>query len=276
MRAGYRGLLLGLLLCGCLLAQAACERPLRVGVGALGAAYYQGPDGPQGIVVDLMTELSRRSGCTFRTEALPRQRLWAMYANGDIDLVPAALKTPERDLSGDFVLYAASRTDLLLRKRHSLATIRNMNDVQATPKLNLGLVRGVTPAGRIEGFIPGLERAGRIEYSPDFDQLFVKLQAGRLDAVLAPVVFYERKLKELGLTETMRVVQLPEAVFSPAGIYLQRKRIEAADRKRLTAAIESMRADGTVRAIYAKYLSAGAVESIMQGTVGLLPTGRKR
>ncbi|GAB3246502.1 substrate-binding periplasmic protein [Chitinimonas naiadis] len=259
-----------------LVAEAACSRPFSAGVGALGSAYYVDANGPHGVVVDLLDELSRRTGCVFRAEMLPRQRVWAMYAQGEIDVVPAALKTPERDQSGVFVQYAASRTDLLLMPRDTPSTIRSMGDLQALPRFNLGVVRGVTPGGRVGDAFPALEQAGRLEYSPDYDQLFVKFQAGRLDAVLAPAIFYERKLKEWAQGNKVRIVRLPESVFLPTGIYFNHSSINRADRERLADAVKAMRDDGTVRAIYMRYLSAATVDTIMQGSAALLPDRRKR
>jgi len=259
--AGWVGLLLTLV--QALPARAQCERPYQVGVSPLGWAVFERERRLQGIVPDLMQALEARSGCTLVLALRPRARVLLEFSAGQLDLITSSLPTPERDAVGQFVPYAFTELDLVVRDsvpRH----VDTATKLLSQDGLNLGLVRGVHQGPGLAPVIARLSELGRVELASDFENLAVRLNAGRFDAAIYPSAIHTKQIHDGLLDARVRVIDIPESEPLAIGVYLQRQSISEADRRRLETALRQIVQDGVVEAIYRKYLSADEVRRLFK------------
>ena len=251
-----RRLLSGLLLAWGLAAgaQAAddCGRPLRVAMSDLGVGGYLEQGQPRGLIPDLMQELQSRSGCRLQIVPLPRARALLDFERGELDLITSALKTPERDRTGSYLPYGYTQQDLLLLPEAGPG-IKRFADLRLRPDLRVGVVRGIRAGGRLDAEIDVLAERGRLEYSPDFNNLAAKLSARRLQAALMPNALHI-KLRRDGLLPADLVVQTePDAPPQQLGVYVNRRTTPAPVIARLEKQLAAMVASGWVRQAYGRH-----------------------
>ena len=109
-----RRLLVVALLAGAGPAQAACSRPVKVAISPMGRNMMVEADGSVGgLVPDFLQLAAARTGCRFDFITVPRARALAMLQSGEIDLLPGATRTAERDQAGIFVHMYNSRAMLI-------------------------------------------------------------------------------------------------------------------------------------------------------------------
>ena len=76
-------------------------RPVSLAFYELGLLYYRDAQrNANGIDVDLVRELSARSGCRFDTVLEWRVRIWSQLAAGELDASVSGIATPERSCQG--------------------------------------------------------------------------------------------------------------------------------------------------------------------------------
>lgn len=247
-------------------ATTACPAVTRVGLSELGYAAFQEDRQVRGVNVDTMTELSRRTGCRFTFDWYPRGRLFAQLANGKVDLTASALRTPERDRSGNWIAFGYTRFELLLTRRsagdfHSLAEFVD----HSTARLNA--TRGIAYAPAVMEQLARLERADRLEYVNDYDVVFKKIIAGRAEGTLSPPMIHLHHLRRLGLADDMVAIEVAEAPRALTGVYLSNASLSEAVQQHYAAALRAMVADGTVQKIYERYLGPEATRRTFEGGV---------
>lgn len=253
---GLRRVALALLALAFAQGAAACSRELQVGISELGYGAYQQGGQWLGIVPDLVAELAQRSGCKLKLVSRPRARVLLEFEQGQLDMVTSALRTPDRDRVGNFLPYAYTEQDLLVMGE---PVPRTLDDLRRLPDARLGLVRGVRLGPRLNDLIDNMVLSRQAEYSPDFENLAAKMNAGRLKAALIPSVIHA-KLRNDGLLPTqIAIVNLAESVPEPIGFYVSRANVSEEDLQLLARHLEMMRRDGRVVAAYLRHV--GEVET---------------
>ena len=178
-----------------------CPRTYRVGVSQIGYSYYLLDDGtPAGSSFDFYAELARRSGCTFEIDPLPRMRAWHEAKLQHLDIISPTIRTAERDQMGVFIEYFKARNDILVDRRAG-EHIQSLEQVLADPKVKIGLVRGHSSGPYFDKRLQALEKLQRIEFSSYPSNIFIKLQAGRIQATLMTAGIYQKELDQLGLQD---------------------------------------------------------------------------
>jgi polar amino acid transport system substrate-binding protein len=173
-----------LLLSGATQAASNCSHAYRVGISQIGYSYYLLDDGtPAGSSFDFYQELGQRSGCTFQLRPLPRMRAWHEADLQHLDIVSPTIRTAERDRQGVFVEYFKNRNDILIDRRHT-AGIDSLAQLLADPSIKIGLIRGHSSGPYFDQRLAPLYAQQRIQLSPTAHNLFLKLQAGRIQAVV--------------------------------------------------------------------------------------------
>lgn len=232
-------------------AQAACSRELHVGVSELGYGAYQRDGLWMGIVPELIGELSQRSGCRLKLVGRPRARVLLEFEQGQLDVITSVMRAPDRERIGQFLPYAYAEQDLIVLGEpvpHTLEELRRM------PDLKLGVVRGVRLSPRLDDLINAMLASRQAEYSPDFDNLAAKLNAGRLRAALIPSVIHVKQRHDGLLPAQLTIVDLPESQPEPIGIYVNRQQVSDDDLQLLARHLEMLKREGRVLAIYQRHV----------------------
>ncbi|MHA6494852.1 substrate-binding periplasmic protein [Pseudomonas borbori] len=240
-------LLLCLLASTSLLAAAPCPQPLRVGISSIGYSYYVQADGtPAGSAFDFYAELSQRSGCTFELSPLPRVRAWHDAELRQLDIISPTIRTAERDKHGYFIEYFRNRNDLIVHRNLS-PRIHNIEQLLADPTLKIGLVRGHANGAYFDRRLQALASSPRIELSTEPRNIFLKLQAGRIQATLMTAGLYQKELDDLAMNNQVRIIEVPESDGFAVGLYLSRMTLEQPTIDWLHQHIGAMIADGSLR-----------------------------
>lgn len=241
-----------------------CPAVTRVGLSDLGYASYREDGRYRGTAVDLVEELSRRTGCHFAFEWYPRGRLFAQFSANRIDMVMSSLPDAARDRAGRWLPYGYARFELVLSRRTGggFASLADFVE-RGTGRLNI--TRGVSYTPAVLAQLDRLQQAGRLEYVNDFDTAYRKIQAGRADGTLAPPVIDLWHSRRLGMGEDLVRYDMPESPRSITGAYASRANLAPELQQAFATAFRAMVADGTVQAIYARYLGAEVTAQIFAG-----------
>jgi polar amino acid transport system substrate-binding protein len=129
-------------------------------------------------------------------------------------------------------------------------------------KGNLNAIRGAFYAPAVTKEFERLRAQGRLEEVADFETAFKKMAAGRADATLAPDMISARLLRENGIVAQTSAHSIDESPPMPVGAYISLRTVSPATRKRFDAALKSMAKDGTVTAIYRRYVGEALAREI--------------
>jgi polar amino acid transport system substrate-binding protein len=241
-----------------------CPTVTRVGLSDLGYASYREDGRYRGTAVDLIEELGRRTGCRFRFEWYPRGRLFAEFSANRIDLVMSSLPDTTRDQAGRWMPYGYARFELVLSRRAGggYASLAEFVE-RGTGRLNI--TRGLYYAPAVQRQLDRLQQAGRLEYVNDFDTAFRKIQAGRADGTLAAPVIHLWHSRRLGMDDEMAHYEVAESARSISGAYASRANLAPELQQAFSAAFRAMVADGTVQAVYGRYVGADLARQIFAG-----------
>ncbi|MBJ7309807.1 substrate-binding periplasmic protein [Rugamonas sp. CCM 8940] len=252
-----------------------CPALTRVGLSDLGYSSYRDGARFRGTSVAVAEELARRTGCRIRLDWYPRGRLFAEYGAGNVDLVMASLRSPERERGGRFIPYSYTRFDLLLTKR-SGGNYSSLADFVEHGKARLNLTRGVFYPVEVRHLLDRLQRAGRLEYVNDYDVVFKKIVAGRADGTFAPPIIHLRHQRTLGLVDSMQAFAVSETPPRLVGVFVARASVAREVRDAYADALYQMVADGTVQKIYEREIGVEAGRQVFQnGVAEILATIRR-
>jgi polar amino acid transport system substrate-binding protein len=241
---------------------ASCPTALRVGISELGYSGFLEAGEVRGAAADVVREAARRMGCPVRVTLYPRARLFVEFSGGMLDVAASAAQNDERDRSGEFISYASTRFHLVLASEHAKRYLPASLDAFASHgsgKINV--VRGAYSAPKTQHQLQRLQKAGRLEEVADFDVAFRKISAGRAGATLAPDMVTARLRKVYQLEQRTVVLPIPESPPLAVGAYLSH-RMPQQQRAALAQAIRAMTSDGTVLAIYRRYVDEDTARAI--------------
>jgi polar amino acid transport system substrate-binding protein len=232
-------MLMRLVLC-CLLPGAAPARAGECGKFEVafyehGPLYFRGEDGMRrGIDKDVIDELGRRSGCRFDPVLESRIRIWTRLENGSLDMTVSGIATPEREKFAHFIPYAVTRNYLLLHK-------------------------SVPPqASSMDGLLADPRETA------DFASLVQLLKIGRVQAILALPTTWAPAFKGEKMGQDIRVMDWAPNDGVTGGLILSRQRVPEATAALLRKAIEDMHKDGTLEAIYRRYVDASLAAAMVR------------
>lgn len=226
-------LLAGLLACHAQ-AGAACSRPITIAITGQGNDMVVQQDrSVTGAMAEVLDEATRRSGCTFDYVFVPRVRAISMFLAGEVDVLPAAVQTAERDRAGLFVPYSSAQVAAIgLRKR--LAQLGQPDGALSGTYL-VNVVRGHDYGPAFKTLLDSLRAQRRLEEVVDPLTAARKLALGRADVILiAPSAFVEAT-ERAGIENALQAVPMASIPAFLAGIYLSRSALPASDREQLAS-----------------------------------------
>ncbi len=258
-------------LVGCALAATAAvadpmvcgDKPVRLAFYEFGLFYYTDAQGVKGIDKDIVDELTRRSGCKFETQVMARARIWADLASGDLDMSVSGIQNPERDNFAWFAHYLTMKNFALVQAKVA-ASAPNAHSFLKQAKWQFGAVRSFKHGLEQDKWLDELRASGRVEDSADVATLFKKLKEGRIDAMFSQPAVFRKYIPELGLQKDI-VVQdwTPQEKGVPHGLILAKSRFSETQARQWQSLVDAMRKDGTLKRIYAQYVSPAEVAALL-------------
>lgn len=238
-----------------------CPTPISFALYEIGYLYEASSN--SGIDKDVAEELGKRSGCRFEFTLKSRARIWAELKSGQLMMSGSGIQTAKRDAFAWFVPYMALKNYVVLASSLELNTAAQF---AANPKLLWGAVRSFKHGETADAFLEKLRQDSRVMEESDVLTIFrIFALPQRTSAILALPPAYAKYIKELGLASRTRIEDwFPEDQAIPHGLIFSKKFFSAAEIKKWRALIEQMRTDGTLKAIYQKYLSVVDAERMLQ------------
>lgn len=229
--------------------------PYQVAFYETGLLYFKNAAGDYvGIDRDVLEEVGKRTGCVFVRVMESRVRTWAALAAGTLDMTVSGIETPERQKFAHFVPYILNNRNYLIVRNELAATTKTTDEFRAQKSLRLGVVKGFIHGAALDAWIEALRRDGRIDEVPDLEVLARVFAAGRLDGFLSQPVVWGPLLKRNQLDGKVQFLDIAPHDNAVLGLVLSRQLIAAVDVSKMRKAIESMRTDGTLETILARYV----------------------
>lgn len=247
------------------LAQAAeaplCPKPISFALYENGYIYDAASN--TGIDKDVAEELAKRSGCVFELSVKPRARIWSEIERGDLMMTGSGIQTDQRDAFSWAVRYMAQKNYVLVKND---SAVRSAAQFTADPSLLWGAVRSYKHGDKADAFLAGLRQQTRVVEEADLATVFrIFASVHRTSALFAPPPAYAKYLNDVGLTGGVRVEDwFPEDLPIPHSLIFSKKAFSAPEMEKWRAIVAQMRNDGTLKAIYKKYLGSVDAERMLQ------------
>lgn len=206
----------------------------------------------RGIDTDVVEELARRTGCQLTLTLDSRVRIWAMMANGQLDMTVSGIANPEREAYAHFIPYLASRNYVLLSKDVD-ANVRSLDELAADPRYKVAAVKSFRHGPTLDAWLAKLRAQGRVYDAADFSALMRLVKIGRVHAIIALQTSWV-PLRSDSAAAGLRVMDWAQKDLVVGGLVLSRKRVPAATVALLAKAIAGMRQDGTLETIFARHM----------------------
>lgn len=214
---------------------------------------WQQDDVPKGIDVEIIQSLGERTGLPIKVVLMPGKRVLSMLENGKVDGAFAAFKTAKRQ---EYAVYLDPPLHYsiyrLYVKKGDEFPFRDIRDLH-------GQSIGKNSGFHISEAFTLAESKKLIDVydAKSMEQSIKMLEADRLDTFVGNEQEVSWVLKNIGLSD--KIVPLRVPIRDRRGGHLMISKAAQIDNKkdvmrRLSEALQEMKADGTFDAIYSKYL----------------------
>lgn len=208
----------------------------------------------KGIVVDLVSEALARLNCTVTLVEMPWARGILSLQNGSLDILPSALKTPEREAFAYFSLPVNRSPNVLFVSTSSARQkpIKQLAEVMDSD-FRLGAQIGVAYGSEYQTLLQQPAFVAHLVFVNNRRGAWRMLAAGRLDGLIADEVTGLQELQEMGLSQT--IVRSGLVVSGEAAAFaLSKKALNADFAQRFDQALQAMFDDGSYQQIMQRYL----------------------
>ena len=227
---------------------------LHVSFYELGALYYRDANGDwAGIDKDIIDELARRLGCRFIPNTDSRVRIWTNLALGKLDMTVSGIATPEREKLVQVVPYMVDRNFVMLRP-DAAANIDSLESFLAAPEYKVAVIKSFRHGAIYDAWLDKLRAQGRVYETSDYTSLLRLFRLRRVDAVLAPGVSWMPIVQQEQMVGQYRLMDWAPKDNFVAGLVLSRRRVQEASVAQFRRAIQNMRDDGTLKAIFERHV----------------------
>ncbi|WP_020205225.1 MULTISPECIES: substrate-binding periplasmic protein [Cupriavidus] len=257
-RHGLGGLLLALCCLGN--AQASgpdCARPFTLALHDHGLLYSLDTD--TGIDKDFADEMIRRSGCQIRVSLMSRARIWKLIESGALDFSLSGIANAERNQYAAFAWYFSNKYYLLVRKD---AGIQKLSDFAYNDRFQLGVIRSFRYSRSANQLVDRLAAANRVSQAGGLEPLYEALARRRIQGMIIEPFDYPA-LDAKHIRDVTSVVEFNDPPVLH-GLIMSKKALPPAEQEKWRALVDDMRADGTVRRIFAKYFKSDMVDAMTE------------
>lgn len=233
-----------------------CSRPFTLALHDHGLLYSVETD--SGIDKDFADELARRSGCQIKVSLMSRQRIWKLIESGALDFSLSGIANAERNEYASFAWYFSNKYYLLVRKDSG---IRQLSDFEHNDQFQLGVIRSFRYSDSANHLVDTLAAENRVSQAGGLDPLYQALITKRIQGMIIEPFDYPA-IDEKKIRDVTTIVEFNDPAV-PHGLIMSKRALSAAERDKWRALVNQMRADGTVRRIFAKYFNPDLVESMV-------------
>lgn len=233
-----------------------CSRPFTLALHDHGLLYSVETD--SGIDKDFADELARRSGCQIKVSLMSRQRIWKLIESGALDFSLSGIADAERDQYASFAWYFSNKYYLLVRKDSG---IRQLADFEHNDQFQLGVIRSFRYSDSANHLVDTLAAENRVSQAGGLDPLYQALLAKRIQGMIIEPFDYPA-IDEKNIRDVTTIVEFNDPAV-PHGLIMSKRALSPDERDKWRALVNEMRADGTVRRIFAKYFNPDLVESMV-------------
>lgn len=223
-----------------------CSRPLTLALHEHGLLYSADTD--SGIDKDFADELIRRSGCKIKVSVMPRSRIWQLIESGALDFSLSGITNAERERFAAFAWYFSNKYYLLIRKDSG---VTRLVDFERSELFQLGVIRSFRYSESANRLVDNLLASNRVSQASGLAPLYQALLLNHIQGmIIEPFdtpVLEERKIREI-----TTLVEFNDPTVAH-GLIMSKKALPPAEQKKWRALVDEMRADGSVRRIFAKY-----------------------
>lgn len=214
----------------------------------------QADGSPRGIGADLSREILHRLGCTPRYVELPWARGLNNLRNGTLDILPGALRTPERETFAYFSRPVNVSPNVLFIARSAAPKYRfqQLSEIIGSD-FRLGAQIDVVYSSEYQALTGNPDFARHLTRVNSRRGAWRMIKAGRIDGLIADEVTGLLELKQMQLDDAIVRSELIVA-SEPAHYALSRQTLDPAFVDRFNQALEAMMADGTYQRILETYL----------------------
>ena len=239
------------------------SRPIRLAFFEFGYQYYEQDGQGHGIDKDVVDELAKRSGCQFSTLVLPRARVWADLASGELDMSVAGIQNPERDRFAWFAPYERAKNYAVLRLATAASVQRRADFLRQSP-LQFGVVRGFKHGDELDQWLEPLRQAQRVQESASVNQLVEQLKLKHIDGLFAQPAVYRKLLLDHQMEDEVTLQDwAPQDKGVIGSLILSKSRFSTVEAARWQALMRELKRDGTLARIFRRYVSAEEVRKML-------------
>ena len=233
-----------------------CSRTYTLALHDHGLLYSADTD--TGIDKDVADELIRRSGCKVTVSLMQRSRIWQLIESGALDFSLSGITNAERDKFAAFAWYFSNKYYLLVRND---AGVHNLAGFEQNDKLQLGVIRSFRYSESANRLVDKLQNANRISQAGGLAPLYQTLMQGRIQGmIIEPFDF--PALEEKQIRQMSTILEFNDAAV-PHGLIMSKKALPLAQQEQWRAIVNSMRTDGTLLHIFAKYFKPELATSLV-------------
>ena len=240
-----------------------CDRPLHVGVIEFGSMFHADEEGnSDGVDIDIIGELKKRTGCTFEITRTTRAQLWSQIEAGKIDLATNSISTPDRAKLARFVTYFGFK-NMLVMPSDQVGNTFSLPALVSKPDWRLGLVRGFRYGNYYDYNLKLLSGEDRITLYQTQEELFDGLRHGEVAAILAPSIHYFFYL-DADERQRFSLINASPAPPTPSGLAFSRAKFNAAQINNWLRVLEAMRLDRTLHRFITRHVSTAAARTMIE------------
>jgi polar amino acid transport system substrate-binding protein len=216
---------------------------------------FRGPDGnPAGLTVDVLQEALGRLGCKARWVEWPWARALASLEGGQLDILPGALKTPERQRFAYFSRAINRSPNVLFMTQAAAEKYRfqKLADIIGT-EFRLGMQLGVAYGPEYEALQANPAFVARLTSVTLRRNAWNMMELGRLDGIIADETTGLVELQQLGLLKAVVKTRLVVS-GEPAHLAISKLTTTPEFVQSLDRAIGAMLDDGSFRQLRERYV----------------------
>ena len=228
-----------------------CDRPLTVGFETPWPPFQIKEGGEfKGIDAEIIREIGDRTGCEMNIEETPWKRQLRGAKTGEIDIVPAANKTDERDEYSLWTIDYLPYSSILWVDSKDSTNYESLEEFLMSGK-SFGKIRGVT-LGEKTDEMTSEKYKDQVKENRNTELNLKMISAGRLDGVVDNALVVGYVAKQEGIRDDIRRTDVT-VLSDPLYFLLSEKSMTDEIVQAFNEALKEMKSDGTIQNIVDKY-----------------------
>lgn len=207
-----------------------------------------------GVDIELASAIFTKMGCKFKFQEIPWARHLQLLEKGDVHVAMSASKTPEREKFAHFPDPYRDSANIMFttpENKGKVDALKNLKDITSVADFKLAVIRSYAYGGDFTTLKDDNDFRKHLVATKDLDDSFNKIVSGGATATIGDKFVASLKAESFG----GKIVPASLTVSSePAFIMFSKKGIDDAFLANFNSALKSLKDDGTIKNIEAKYI----------------------